>query len=131
MTSRMAGRILLIVLLLAPLAAHAGSKDKDKDKNKFPYLEATVAQLQAEMATGRLAFGGGTTAVVFEAILNRSPLSPARLNPELIPDISDRFDDDGCGRGEGWLSSGGVLVGGIAGSGEGDGGETRGAGLGK
>jgi serine/threonine protein kinase/tetratricopeptide (TPR) repeat protein len=40
-----------------------------------------------EMSTGRLAFGGGTTAVVFEAILNRSPLSPARLNPELIPDI--------------------------------------------
>ncbi len=40
-----------------------------------------------EMATGRLAFGGGTTAVVFEAILNRAPLSPARVNPELIPDI--------------------------------------------
>src|SRR6202521_161643 len=40
-----------------------------------------------EMATGRLAFGGGTTAVVFEAILKRAPLSPARLNPELIPDI--------------------------------------------
>src|SRR6266403_2157223 len=40
-----------------------------------------------EMATGRLAFGGGTTAVVFEAILNRAPLSAARLNPELIPDI--------------------------------------------
>ncbi len=40
-----------------------------------------------EMATGRLAFGGGTTAVVFEAILNRAPLSATRLNPELIPDI--------------------------------------------
>jgi serine/threonine protein kinase/TolB-like protein/Tfp pilus assembly protein PilF len=40
-----------------------------------------------EMATGRLAFGGGTTAVVFEAILNRSPLSAARVNPELIPDL--------------------------------------------
>ena len=40
-----------------------------------------------EMATGRLAFGGGTTAVVFEAILNRAPLSAARVNPELIPDI--------------------------------------------
>jgi amidase len=52
MTSRMAGRILLIALLLAPLAAQGGSKDKDK--NKFPYLEATVAQLQAEMAAGRL-----------------------------------------------------------------------------
>jgi amidase len=50
MTSRMAGRILLIALLLMPLAAQAGSKDKDK----FPFLEATVAQLQAEMAAGRL-----------------------------------------------------------------------------
>jgi serine/threonine protein kinase/TolB-like protein/tetratricopeptide (TPR) repeat protein len=41
-----------------------------------------------EMATGRLAFGGGTTAVVFEAILNRAPLSAARVNPELIPDLA-------------------------------------------
>ena len=52
MTSRMAGRILLIALLLVPLAARADSKDKEKDK--FPFLEATVAQLQAEMAAGRL-----------------------------------------------------------------------------
>src|SRR6201987_3468772 len=52
MTSRMAGRILFIALLLVPLAAQAGSKDKNQDK--FPFLEATVAQLQAEMATGRL-----------------------------------------------------------------------------
>ena len=40
-----------------------------------------------EMATGRLAFGGGTTAVVFEAILNRTPLAASRVNPELIPDL--------------------------------------------
>jgi serine/threonine protein kinase/TolB-like protein/Tfp pilus assembly protein PilF len=40
-----------------------------------------------EMATGRLAFGGGTTAVVFEAILNRAPVSALRLNPELSPDL--------------------------------------------
>ena len=40
-----------------------------------------------EMATGRLAFSGATTAVVFEAILNRAPLSATRSNPELIPDI--------------------------------------------
>jgi amidase len=50
MTSRMAGRMLLIALLFAPLAARAGGNDKDK----FPYLEATVAQLQAAMAEGRL-----------------------------------------------------------------------------
>src|SRR6195256_1885088 len=40
-----------------------------------------------EMATGRLAFGLGTTAVVFEAILNRTPVPAARLNPDLLPDV--------------------------------------------
>src|SRR6266852_5848593 len=40
-----------------------------------------------EMATGRLAFGMGTTAVVFEAILNRTPVPAARLNPDLLPDV--------------------------------------------
>ncbi|MBV9724957.1 MAG: amidase [Gammaproteobacteria bacterium] len=48
----MAARILLIICLLTPLAAQAGSKGKDKDN--FPFLEATVAQLQAEMRAGRL-----------------------------------------------------------------------------
>jgi len=52
MTSRMAGTVLCIPLLLAPLAPPAG--DKGKDKHKFPFLEATVAQLQAEMAAGHL-----------------------------------------------------------------------------
>ena len=50
MTSRMAGRILLALLLLSPLAAAADPKDKDD----FPFLEATVAQLQHAMASGRL-----------------------------------------------------------------------------
>jgi non-specific serine/threonine protein kinase len=40
-----------------------------------------------EMASGRLAFPGGTTAVVFEAILNRTPLPIARLNPDLPADL--------------------------------------------
>src|SRR5437667_7687999 len=35
------------------------------------------------MATGRQAFVGNTTAVIHEAILNRMPASPLRLNPEL------------------------------------------------
>jgi serine/threonine protein kinase len=40
-----------------------------------------------EMATGRLAFSGSTSAVVFEAILNKAPTSPASLNRGLPPDL--------------------------------------------
>jgi amidase len=47
---RMAGRILVIALLLAPFAAQAAPKDDDD----FPFREATVDQLQAAMAAGRL-----------------------------------------------------------------------------
>jgi serine/threonine protein kinase/Flp pilus assembly protein TadD len=36
-----------------------------------------------EMATGRQAFGGTTTAVIFTAILTQAPTSPVQLNPEL------------------------------------------------
>ena len=35
-----------------------------------------------EMVTGRQAFGGSTSAVVFDQILNRAPVSPVLLNPE-------------------------------------------------
>jgi TolB-like protein/Flp pilus assembly protein TadD len=36
-----------------------------------------------EMATGRQAFSGSSTAVVFDAILNRKPGSPSQLNPNV------------------------------------------------
>ena len=36
-----------------------------------------------EMASGRPPFAGSTTAIIFEAILNRQPTPPSRLNPEL------------------------------------------------
>ena len=43
-----------------------------------------------EMSTGRQAFGGSSTAVIFEAILNRSPASLTRVNPDL-PDELERM----------------------------------------
>ena len=36
-----------------------------------------------EMATGREAFSGPSAAVIYDAILNRAPISPINLNPEL------------------------------------------------
>ena len=40
-----------------------------------------------EMATGRQAFSGNTPAVIFEAILNRAPIPPVRLNPAMSPEL--------------------------------------------
>jgi serine/threonine protein kinase/Tol biopolymer transport system component len=40
-----------------------------------------------EMATGRQAFCGNSSVEIFDAILNRAPVAPVRLNPSVPPEI--------------------------------------------
>jgi serine/threonine protein kinase/tetratricopeptide (TPR) repeat protein len=42
-----------------------------------------------EMATGRMAFSGQSAAVIHDAILNRAPIPPGRVNPELPPKLEE------------------------------------------
>jgi serine/threonine protein kinase/tetratricopeptide (TPR) repeat protein len=42
-----------------------------------------------EMATGRLPFDGGSSGLITEAILNRNPLAPIRLNPDISPALQE------------------------------------------
>lgn len=45
-----------------------------------------------EIATGREAFPGSTSAIVFDAILNRAPTPPTRLNSNLPADLERIID---------------------------------------
>jgi serine/threonine protein kinase len=42
-----------------------------------------------EMATGQAAFNGNTSAVIFDAILNRTPAAPSTVNPNLPPKLEE------------------------------------------
>ena len=45
-----------------------------------------------EMATGQQAFTGHTAALTYDAILNRPPIAPARINPEIPPKVQEIID---------------------------------------
>ncbi|MGB6430599.1 MAG: protein kinase [Candidatus Acidiferrales bacterium] len=48
----------------------------------------SIGAVLYEMATGRVAFDGETSAAVFNAILNRAPVDPVRLNSEVPAELS-------------------------------------------
>jgi serine/threonine protein kinase len=45
-----------------------------------------------QMATGRLPFSGNTSAVIFNAILERDPIPAVQLNPQLPPRLQELID---------------------------------------